>query len=121
MCVCVCVCVCGASLPISLYIIYFQNVLISGQYFEAAENFELFHKLSQSKDDWASDDGIPFHFKAASHLARIYTTIASQFEADGDLAAYLSYLEKANDMASASKYFMLIYRDILCYMNMFTF
>ena len=42
------------------------------------------------------------HASACTNLARIYTTIAKQFETDGDLENYLSYLRRAYDMAKSS-------------------
>jgi len=74
----------------------------NGEYFEAAENFELYHNLSKGKNDWVTEEGEPMHYKAAANLARIYTTIATKHETAGDLAMYLSYLEKANQMAYES-------------------
>ena len=39
------------------------------------------------------------HPSACTHLCRIYTTIARQFESSGNLKQYLSYLQKAYDHA----------------------
>ena len=45
------------------------------------------------------DDGREMHPLACNHLCRIYTTIAKQYESNGNLNQYLSYLQKAYDHA----------------------
>ena len=45
------------------------------------------------------DDGREMHPLACNNLCRIYTTIAKQYESNGNLKQYLSYLQKAYDHA----------------------
>ena len=71
----------------------------SGEYYSAADNFELFLGLCKDKDwnmDGQDEQMMPV---ACTHLWRIYTTIAKQFEKTGNLQQNLTYLEKAYDMA----------------------
>ena len=72
---------------------------ISGDYFAATEHFESFYKLSNGKQDWELQQGGPMYQESCSHLTRIYTTIATNFDLQGDLQSYLSYLEKAYETA----------------------
>ena len=60
----------------------------------------MFYELTKEKSDWASSDGeITMHADSCCHLARIYTTIAEQLEASGDLQKNLEFLQKAYNMA----------------------
>ena len=78
-------------------------ILFTGDNFGAAENFELFYKLSTDKLDWEFEDGRLMHSEACNLLSRIYTTIAFDFEKNGDLKQYLLYLKKAYEMAKEGK------------------
>ena len=81
-------------------ILYLKS--LPGHYFEAAENFEDFHKLASAKKDWQDNEGISMHTIACDHLTRIYTTIGKQMEQQ-DPEQSLAYLVKAFNMAKEGK------------------
>jgi len=79
-------------------------IFLAGDYFGAAENYEQFHKLSEGQGDWMTEDGqSSLPVESCHHLTRIYTTIARQFEKNGDLTQYLEFLQKAHKRAKESK------------------
>ena len=84
---------------ISVRIFHILNISIAGEHYDAAENFERFYSLCKDKPDFNMDDGREMHPLACNHLCRIYTTIAKQYESNGNLNQYLSYLQKAYDHA----------------------
>ena len=77
--------------------------MLVGDYFTGAENFEVFYKLSKGKNDWELEGGMPMHPESCNHLTRIYTTIANNFDMQGDLQHYLAYLAKAYESAKEGK------------------
>ncbi len=77
---------------------------LSGSHFDAADNFEEFYALCKDKSDFTMEDGTEMYPLACTHLCRIYTTIAKQFETHGDLQQYLSFLQKAYDHAKEGIY-----------------
>ncbi len=70
-----------------------------GDFFSAADNFELFYNLCQEKSDWTFSGGEPMHYEAATNLARIYTTIAKHMESEGSLDSAVEFLAKAYEMS----------------------
>ena len=75
----------------------------TGDNFEAAGNFEMFYELTRGRAEWELEEGQSMDTEACKHLCRIYTSIAEEFESSGDLKQYLSYLQKAYDMAKEGK------------------
>ncbi len=61
------------------------------------------------------EDGAEMYPLACTHLCRIYTTIAKQFETHGNLQQYLSFLQKAYDHAkegTKKKHFLLHFNTV---------
>ncbi len=70
-----------------------------GDFFSAADNFELFYNLCQDKSEWTFSEGEPMHYEASINLARIYTTIADHMESEGSVDTALEFLAKAYEMS----------------------
>lgn len=70
----------------------------SGNYEEAARNYENFYKLTEAHEDWTYEDDKNMHCESCKLLARIYTTIAHGYQ-ESDTPAYLDYLTKATEMS----------------------
>ena len=66
---------------------------------EAADHYERSYALTQGKSDWMTDDGKLMHSESCNNLARIYTSIATQYRSVGDHDSCLSYLTHAYEKA----------------------
>jgi tetratricopeptide (TPR) repeat protein len=72
----------------------------AGNLTEAANNFELCYSLTKGKSDWLADDGKTLmHNQSCNNLARIYTSIASQYRVEKDHETSLKYLTRAYEMS----------------------
>ena len=75
----------------------------SGDLVAALEHLTAYYQLSKGQQTWVTSTGRLMHSDACFELTRIYSTMAQNFEDEGNITDCLEHYAKAFNKAGESK------------------